>query len=220
MGRASWCWTGCRTRATWYALAGGGYAGAAGEGGGRGLATILHGDEDLALAPRPPLRHRTAQGTLLRTALALGWTDVVLLPGCCDPGNDKCLRASQGASLRLRLVATEDAELAAAWKATGRVAYAAMVPEGTGAGRPGRTGSGTQPLPSQDLAASHPNGVALVLGAEGRGLSASLACACRHTSIPMVPGSVQSLNVAVAGAILMAACSSAWPCLEMPRDAT
>ena len=28
-------------------------------------------------------------GTLMRTALALGWTAVVLLPACCDAFNDK-----------------------------------------------------------------------------------------------------------------------------------
>lgn len=28
-------------------------------------------------------------GTLLRSAAALGWQAVVLLPGCCDPWNDK-----------------------------------------------------------------------------------------------------------------------------------
>ena len=44
-----------------------------------------------------------AQGTLLRTALALGWGGALLLPGCCDPFNDKALRASRGAAFRLPL---------------------------------------------------------------------------------------------------------------------
>ena len=43
------------------------------------------------------------QGTLLRTALALGWQAAVLLPGCCDPFNDKALRASRGAAFKLPL---------------------------------------------------------------------------------------------------------------------
>ncbi|GAB4814944.1 hypothetical protein N2152v2_001990 [Parachlorella kessleri] len=42
-------------------------------------------------------------GTLLRTALALGWGGVLLLPGCCDPYNDKALRAGRGAAFRLPL---------------------------------------------------------------------------------------------------------------------
>lgn len=31
-------------------------------------------------------------GTLVRTAAALDWDAVFLLPGCCDPFNDKALR--------------------------------------------------------------------------------------------------------------------------------
>ncbi len=40
-------------------------------------------------------------GTLIRTALALGWKGVFFLPGCADPFNDKALRASRGALFRL-----------------------------------------------------------------------------------------------------------------------
>ena len=42
-------------------------------------------------------------GTLLRTACAFGWGAALLLPGCCDPWNDKALRASKGAAFRLPL---------------------------------------------------------------------------------------------------------------------
>lgn len=55
------------------------------------------------------------QGTLLRTALALGWDGALLLPGCCDAFNDKALRASRGAAFRLPLAAgTWQVPLAAA----------------------------------------------------------------------------------------------------------
>ena len=40
-------------------------------------------------------------GTLLRTALALGWDGAALLPGCAEPFSDKCLRASRAAAFRL-----------------------------------------------------------------------------------------------------------------------
>lgn len=40
-------------------------------------------------------------GTLLRTALALGWDGVFLLPECADPFNEKALRASKGATFFL-----------------------------------------------------------------------------------------------------------------------
>ena len=42
-------------------------------------------------------------GTLLRTALALGWDAVYFLPGSCDPFNDKVLRAARGAHFKLAL---------------------------------------------------------------------------------------------------------------------
>ncbi|KAI7726161.1 hypothetical protein M8C21_028906, partial [Ambrosia artemisiifolia] len=43
-------------------------------------------------------------GTLLRSAVAFGWDGAFLLPGCCDPFNDKALRASRGASFQLPMV--------------------------------------------------------------------------------------------------------------------
>eukprot|EP00884_Botryococcus_braunii_P019687 jgi/Botrbrau1/6401/Bobra.49_1s0018.1 len=42
-------------------------------------------------------------GTLLRTATGLGWQGAFLLDGCCDPFNDKALRAAKGAAFRLPL---------------------------------------------------------------------------------------------------------------------
>lgn len=44
-------------------------------------------------------------GTLLRTALALGWDGALLLPGCADPFSDKVLRSSRAAAFRLPVVA-------------------------------------------------------------------------------------------------------------------
>nr|GEU30643.1 tRNA/rRNA methyltransferase (SpoU) family protein [Tanacetum cinerariifolium] len=43
-------------------------------------------------------------GTLLRSSVAFGWDGVFLLPGCCDPFNEKALRASRGASFQLPMV--------------------------------------------------------------------------------------------------------------------
>lgn len=48
--------------------------------------------------------------------------------------------------------------------------------------------------------------LALVLGSEGRGVSPEILDACRCISIPMA-GDMESLNVAVAGSILMWALS-------------
>ena len=55
-----------------------------------------------------------------------------------------------------------------------------------------------------DVAASDAarQGVCLVLGSEGQGLSETALRACRAVSIPM-PGEMESLNVGIAGGILM-----------------
>jgi RNA methyltransferase, TrmH family len=42
-------------------------------------------------------------GTILRTALALGWDGAFITPGTADPFNDKALRAARGAPLFLPL---------------------------------------------------------------------------------------------------------------------
>ena len=42
-------------------------------------------------------------GTILRTASGLGWTGIFLLNGCCDPFNDKSIRAARGAAWNLKL---------------------------------------------------------------------------------------------------------------------
>ena len=54
--------------------------------------------------------------------------------------------------------------------------------------------------------------VALVLGSEGRGLSAGARGRCRPVGVPM-PGAMESLNVGQAGAVLMAALSPGLPAL-------
>ncbi|GLI63703.1 hypothetical protein VaNZ11_006752, partial [Volvox africanus] len=50
-------------------------------------------------------------GTLARSALAFGWGGLFLLHGCCDPFNEKAVRASRGALLRLPLAAGSLEEL-------------------------------------------------------------------------------------------------------------
>lgn len=117
---------------------------------------------------------------------------MTLLPGCCDPFNDKCLRASRGAALRLQLGTADVGGLVSGWLAQDRTALAA-----------GPRAVDVPRSPVADLARR--DRLALVLGAEGRGVRPDLADACRPIAVPMRPGSSESLNVAVAGGILMAA---------------
>ena len=66
-------------------------------------------------------------GTLIRTALALGWQGVFFLPGCADPFSDKVLRASRGALFRLPWREGSWEELAHLKKEEGLHAYSADV---------------------------------------------------------------------------------------------
>ncbi len=119
-------------------------------------------------------------GTLLRTALALGWEGVFLLPGTADPFNEKALRAAKGATFRLPLAQGGMEELKKV--CAGKKIFVADL-----------AGNAPQPTPSP---------LVLVLGSEAHGPSQELKKMGTPISIPM-PGAMESLNVAIAGAILM-----------------
>ncbi|MCB1112907.1 MAG: RNA methyltransferase [Chlamydiales bacterium] len=123
-------------------------------------------------------------GTLLRTALALGWEGVFLLDGTCDPYNDKALRAARGATFRLpwrRGTIQELKQLVADNKLRPFVADTAGVPLGE---------------------VHHEGGILLILANEGHGPSPEAAALAEKVTIPM-PGEMESLNVSAAGAIMM-----------------
>lgn len=118
-------------------------------------------------------------GTLLRSALALGWDGVFFLPGCADPFNGKVLRASKGALFKLPY-------LKGSWEELEKIATDQELP-----------------LLAADMEGRKPNrqkGI-LILGNEGQGLSQK-ASRLEKIAIPM-PGNMESLNVSAAGAILM-----------------
>lgn len=121
-------------------------------------------------------------GTLLRTALAFGWGGVYLLPGCCDPYNDKALRAAMGATFKIRLGRGDVGALKQLCTENRLQAWVADL-------------HGVPPRHTEE-------GMLLVLGNEARGPSEEVSHFCRAVTIPM-QGDIESLNVAVAGAVLM-----------------
>jgi TrmH family RNA methyltransferase len=125
-------------------------------------------------------------GTLLRTAEGLGVAGVVAVEGTVDPWNPKAVRASAGSIFRVPVVRASRAEAAERLAAGGWSVWAADAE-----GRPFRRGD---PLPDR---------VALVLGNEGRGVSAELRAAAERRVAIATSADVESLNVAVAAAILM-----------------
>lgn len=123
-------------------------------------------------------------GTIMRTALALGWEGAFILDQSADPYNDKALRAAKGAAFRLPLRMGNWNDLEKFIKNNRFTAFAA------------------------DLEGEHlknfspPDKIMLVLGSESQGISERALSICRKITIPM-PGAMESLNVAVAGGILM-----------------
>lgn len=127
-------------------------------------------------------------GTLFRAAEAAGVSGVLLTRGCADPLSPKALRASAGSAFRLpHVLDLSVEELLKALPA--RVRLLAMV------AAPGALSLfGETPL-------SPP--LALALGSEGSGLDPRIEQAAVHRV--RIPGArrIESLNVAVAGAIAM-----------------
>lgn len=134
-------------------------------------------------------------GTLLRSAAAFNWDGVFLLPGCCDPFNDKALRASRGASFQLSLVLGRWSNLE-----TLRNEFQMKLLAGHPESNMGQKLVSNLSPSFVDSLANVP--VCLVLGSEGRGLSEEPESLCELVSIPMA-GKFESLNVSVAGGIFL-----------------
>ena len=121
-------------------------------------------------------------GAILRSAAAFGIKDAVLGKGCADAWSPKVLRAAMGAHFSMRIGEGVDlAEEIARFGGT----MVCTVPRG------GKT------LKDADLSGR----IGWIFGAEGQGVSKALAGHAKlKVTIPM-PGTAESLNVAVAAAI-------------------
>jgi len=128
-------------------------------------------------------------GTLLRTALGLGAAGAIALKGTADLTNPKVIRSAMGASFRLPAVPASAEEFLAWARLQRSEIWVADI-------------QGEPPHRLPRRSAERPP-VSLVLGNEGAGLSPALeAAAHRRVAIPL-SGEVESLNVAVAGSILL-----------------
>jgi TrmH family RNA methyltransferase len=116
-------------------------------------------------------------GTLIRAADALGPAFVALSDGCADPTGPKAIRASMGALFRVPLLAFDEAR-------GPRVALVAR---------------GGDPLEDIDLHTP----VTFVLGAEREGLPEDVLARCDERATIPLATEVESLNVAMAGAIAL-----------------
>jgi TrmH family RNA methyltransferase len=125
-------------------------------------------------------------GTLLRAAEAAGASAVLFCGSSVDPSNAKCVRASAGALFHVPVATGGDVERVLEDLGRRGVARVASVVDGG------------IPYDRADLTGP----VAVVLGSEAHGLSPEvLAVVDQPVSIPMA-GRSESLNVAMAGAVL------------------
>ena len=126
-------------------------------------------------------------GTLVRTADAVGAAAVILLEPCADVTDPRAVRASMGSLFNLPVISVKEVTRLHAWLQTnGLHLVGADAHQGTLWGRDALQG-----------------GAALCVGNEAHGLSSDLnALVDTWVRLP-VYGKADSLNVAVAGGVLM-----------------
>ena len=124
-------------------------------------------------------------GTLIRTALAFNYSQIILSENTVDLYNDKLIRASQGAIFRANIVQTPLKEAVLDLKSRGVKVV------------------GTALYHSIDIdQCTKSEKMAIVVGNEGNGMSREiLEITDQNVIIPI--SSIESLNVGVAGAIAM-----------------
>jgi tRNA G18 (ribose-2'-O)-methylase SpoU len=145
--------------------------------------------------------HMDNVGSLFRTAAGLGVGGVLLDHRCCDPLLRKAIRVAMGHCLHLPYAWCPDlpTDLRSLSAQQGFQIVAAES-ESPG-GEEGFSAPNFLPIEGEGLSA--PPRLVLLLGNEGHGLDrALLECCDARVEIPMRQG-VPSLNVAVAGAILL-----------------
>ena len=127
-------------------------------------------------------------GTLVRSAEAFGATGVLTTPGTVSAWNQKALRASVGSVFRVPVVAVGASEMEGLNQRGVRLVAAV-----------GAEGVDVVAAEEFDFVA----GCAVMIGNEGSGLAPEWMEMCdARVTIPC-PGSVESLNAAVAGSLLL-----------------
>lgn len=130
----------------------------------------------------------TNVGAIFRSVAAIGADAVLVTPRCSDPYYRRAIRVSMGTVLQVPWTRVGDWASTRALLADFHIAALALSPSA---------------VPLRAFAATAPSRVALVLGAEGDGLTdEALAAADSAVMIPMRHG-IDSLNVAAASAVAM-----------------
>ncbi len=152
----------------------------------------------LAVMPRPQMQANAAEsvivldgvadpgnvGTIIRTALWFGFTQILLGPGSADPWGPKALRAGMGATFQTATISTENLPAALATHFDGQRRCGAVL----GAKRR-----------LADLEATPP--MSIIMGNEAQGISAAVRDLLDESYEIPGAGMLESLNVAAASAV-------------------
>ena len=123
-------------------------------------------------------------GTLIRTAEAFGFDGALVTPGTANPYQPKAVRSSMGSCLGLKIARADLAEIE---RLPQRLITLSL--------------DGAVSLRQADLREP----LAVVMGQEAGGVSPAVAALAEQRVLIAMPGVTESLNVAVAGGIVMAA---------------
>lgn len=125
-------------------------------------------------------------GTMIRTADAAGFSQVILGKGTVDVYNDKVIRASQGSIFHISIIEADLAELIPALHSQAYTVFASALEQTIAYDAVGELDK-----------------VALIMGNEGSGIAPEiLELADQRIKIPIY-GQAESLNVSIAAGILM-----------------
>ncbi len=126
-------------------------------------------------------------GTLIRTAAALDFSGIILSPDCADPFSPKAIQSAAGATFSLWL--RKHSEYPQMMKTLQKEGFSLIAADING---------------SEKLTDPGIRKQVLLLGNEGQGLSDTmLTMADEILTIPFNKNAVESLNVAIAGALCM-----------------
>ena len=126
-------------------------------------------------------------GTLIRTADAAGFQAVILGQGTVDLYNSKVLRSAQGSHFHMPIIEADLQQWIPQAQAVGFDVFGSCLDE--------------RAKPFKE--ATSPSKFALIVGNEGNGISADVLAQTDHNLYIPMQGQAESLNVAIAGSILM-----------------
>lgn len=123
-------------------------------------------------------------GTIIRTALAFGYLDILLSSQCTSPFNDKAISASQGALFAVNLVTNGEKELVRLKRAGYQIVATSL--------------KDSLPIEKSEIEKRH----VVIMGNESRGVREELL-ALADSKVKIAISGIDSLNVSVAAGIVL-----------------